>query len=145
MPEESFSHTATTSASLDEVWSALNRPQSWEAIPGVDHVLSSSIDSEGRLRGFTFESSVAARKYRGNADPAAWVEGRVMGWDITSSEVKGTIMVEISAANPGTRVKVDLTARSAGMLSSMFFPVIAKAIGSGFPRAVNNFAQGLDA
>jgi hypothetical protein len=36
-----------------------------------------------------------------------------------------------------------LEVESAGFLSSMFFPVIAGAIGSGLPRAVDEFAAAL--
>ena len=38
---------------------------------------------------------------------------------------------------------VSLRMESVGVLSSVFFPVIASAIGEGFPRTVQEFALGL--
>jgi hypothetical protein len=42
-----------------------------------------------------------------------------------------------------TTVTVTLHVESAGLLSAMFFPVIAGAIGKGLPGAVDGFVSGL--
>jgi len=49
----------------------------------------------------------------------------------------------LAPAEGGTAITVTLEVRSAGLLSSMFFPVIATAIGNGLPKSVEEFAVGL--
>ncbi|MGH8947506.1 MAG: hypothetical protein ACRDXF_01510, partial [Acidimicrobiia bacterium] len=64
-------------------------------------------------------------------------------WDIDSSEIKGKVAIEIGPQDAGTKVQVRLDVEGAGMLGSLFFPVIASAIGSGFPATVEEFVAGL--
>lgn len=143
MPTQTFTHEALTPASVEEVWAALQLPETWEAIPGVDHVVNPVVDEAGALRGFEFQSVAGGRPYVGKASPSGRVEGQLMSWDITTTELKGALSVEVVEGDDGTSVAVTLTIQSVGMLSSMFFPIIASALGSGFPRAVEGFAAGL--
>lgn len=144
MPTQTFTQTASTFASPKEVWIALQKPQTWEAIPGVDRVFDPVIDSVGALRGFSFESVAAGKTYLGQATPADRVEGESMTWNIKTSEVNGVLSVEIAPSETGSDLTVTLSVESLGILSSMFFPVIAGSIGSGFPEAVKGFAASLD-
>ncbi|HJQ75718.1 MAG TPA: SRPBCC family protein [Acidimicrobiia bacterium] len=143
MPSQTFSHSATAKTSVQAVWAALDRPGTWETIGGVDRVFEPVIDEAGRLRGFSFEAVAGGRRYLGSAAPWDRVEGEVIAWRIESSEVRGGIRVETAVAEGGTRIEVTLEIESTGVLSSIFFPVIAGAIGSGLPNAVENFAAGL--
>ena len=143
MPGKTFQHAAVTSASVSDVWKSLDEPATWEAIPGVDRVIDPVVDADGRLRRFSFESDVGGRKYLGEATPARREEGRLMAWDIDSSEIKGKVAIEIGPANDGTNVQVRLDVEGAGMLGSLFFPVIASAIGGGFAATVEEFVAGL--
>ena len=143
MPKQTFTHQALTSAPIEEVWEALQLPATWEAIPGVDKVVDPIVDEAGALRGFSFQSVAAGRPYVGKATPAGRVEGESMNWDIVTTELKGALAVRIAPGGTGTQVEVTLAMESIGMLSSMFFPVITSALGSGFPRAVEEFAAGL--
>ena len=143
MPGQTFQHAAVTSASVSDVWKALDEPGTWEAIPGVDRVIDPVVDADGRLRRFSFESDVGGRKYLGEATPARREEGRLMAWNIDSSEIKGKVAIEIAPEDQGTKVQVRLDVEGAGVLGSMFFPVIASAIGSGFPATVEEFVAGL--
>jgi len=143
MPGQSFVHAAVTPASVTDVWKSLDEPTTWEAIPGVNRVIDPMVDSVGRLRGFSFESDVGGRKYLGKATPARREEGRLIAWDIDSSEIKGKVAIEIGRQDDGTNVQVRLDVEGAGMLGSLFFPVIASAIGSGFAATVEEFVAGL--
>lgn len=143
MPSQTFSHAATANTSVRAVWEALDRPDTWEAIGGVDRVFDPVIDAEGRLRGFSFETVAGGRRHLGSAAPTDRVEGQVIAWRIESSEVRGGIRVELEAAEGGARIEVTLDIESAGVLSSMFFPVIAGAIRRELPNAVEDFAAGL--
>jgi carbon monoxide dehydrogenase subunit G len=143
MPGKTFQHAAVTSASVSDVWKSLDEPATWEAIPGVDRVIDPVVDADGRLRGFSFESDVGGRKYLGEATPNRREEGRLMAWDIDSSEIKGKVAIEIRQEGEGTNVQVRLDVEGTGMLGSLFFPVIASAIGSGFTATVEEFVAGL--
>lgn len=143
VPSQTFTHTSMAAVPIDQVWVSLDRPETWEAIGGVDRVFDPIIDAEGRLRGFSFDTVAAGRRYVGVATPNRRDEGRLMSWHIQNSEVRGTTTVELAAGEGGTIVSVTLDVESRGVLSGMFFPVIANAIGSGLPRAVDEFAAGL--
>ena len=144
MPSQTFTHRSTTSAPVSEVWSALDRPQTWEAIGGVDRVFDPEIDDEGLLQGFSFETVAGGKRYVGVATPHRRVTGETMAWEIANSEVRGVTSVELSGDGEWTVITVTLEVRSAGFLSSMFFPVITKAIGNGLPRSVDDFAASFD-
>ena len=65
---------------------------------------------------------------------------------LDTSEMAGTITVDLSQGNPGgTIVDVTLQLRSKGLLSSMFFPVVSRAIGGGLPDQVEAMAPQLSA
>lgn len=128
---------------MDEVWEALDRPQTWEAFGGVDRVYDPVVDADGRLHGFSFETRAGGRAYQGTATPHERIEGRKMAWHVQNSEVHGVTSVELQPGGSGTRIAVRLEVQSAGLLSSMFFPIIAGAIGNGLPKAVDEFAADL--
>ncbi len=144
MPKETFSHSAVTRATRTEVWEALDKPETWEGIGGVDRVIDPVIDDIGRLRGFTFETFVAGTKYLGEATLHAREEEQMMTLNIANSEIRGAIRVNLSDDGQGTLIRVTLDVESAGVLSGMFFPMIAKTIGSGLPRTVDEFAESFD-
>lgn len=144
VPAQSFRHSTTTPAAITEVWKALDRPTTWEAIPGVDRVTDPVFDHAGHLQGFSFESAVGGRNYRGWALPAIREEERLLGWDIGSSELKGRILVGLAPDADGTRVEISLDLEGAGFLGSLLFPAIATAIGREFSNTVEAFVAGLD-
>ncbi|MEX1126831.1 MAG: SRPBCC family protein [Acidimicrobiia bacterium] len=143
MPGKTFQQSAIAEAPIARVWIALNDPKSWESVPGVDRIVESVIDPEGQLQEFSFESEAAGKKYLGHATPAGREPEKMMAWDIETSEVRGRIVVSLSGADGETRVAVTLRLESVGVLSSVFFPVIASTIGDGFPKTVHDFAEGL--
>lgn len=143
VPSQTFSHQARTDATPEEVWRALDRAETWEAIGGVDRVFDPEVDDRGRLMGFSFETVTAGKRYLGVATPHERIEGELMAWNIQNSEVTGTTSVQIESSGEETMVSVTLVVKSAGLLSSMFFPVIAMAIGRGLPEAVDEFAERL--
>lgn len=143
MPSQTFTHTAAAVVPIHEVWASLDRPETWEAIGGVDRVFDPVIDEQGRLRGFSFDTVAAGKRYVGVATPHRREEHRLMSWHIQNSEVRGITTVELRPEESGTKVSVTLEVESRGLISGMFFPVIAGAIGNGLPTAVDEFARGL--
>ena len=142
MPSQTFTASAIAAAPADRVWATLDRPETWASIGGVDRVFDPKIDEHGRLRGFSFDTVAAGKRYVGTASPAARDEGREMAWHIANSEVKGVTTVTLAPQGSTTTITVRLDVESAGLLSAMFFPVIAGAIGNGLPNAVEDFADG---
>lgn len=144
MPSQTFSASSRTSAPIHEVWGALDRPQTWQAIGGVDRVFDPKIDDQGRLQGFSFETVAGGKPHIGTARPLQRVEGSTMAWSVKSPEVRGTTTVDLEndgdGDGDGTLVTVTVHVESVGFLSSMFFPVIAGALGKGLPTAVEEFA-----
>ena len=143
MPRESFSHTALTAAPRENVWEALDDPDTWNAIAGVERVHQPVIDEEGRLRGFLFDTVVGGIAYEGRATHHAREEGRLMSWNITNSQVTGQIRVELGEAPDGTLLMVTVDIASAGFLAGMFFNAIAKVVGDGLPETVETLAERL--
>lgn len=142
VPKDSFSHSAVAPAPVDEVWDALDQPETWEAIGGVNRVTEPVIDANGRLRGFSFEVLAAGKMYLGKAVPLNREYRELIAWDVETSEVRGRTTVELNQVESGTRITVTLEIESRGLLSTMFFPVIAGAIGNDLPRSVEEFAAG---
>lgn len=140
MPQETFTHTAIASAPAPEVFATLDEPSTWEEIGGVDRVTDPVIDSNGRLQGFSFEVRTAGKKYVGFATPHERTDGELMSWRVDTTEVRGTTSVALEPVDGGTEITVTLVVESKGLLSAMFFPVIASSIGTGLPRSVDEFA-----
>jgi carbon monoxide dehydrogenase subunit G len=140
---ETFNHSAIAAAARNEVWAALQKPETWEGIGGVENVHNPIVDADGSLQGFSFESVVGAKVYLGQAQRGRREEGRSMAWNIETSDIAGTVSVKLEDEGAGTRVDVTLEVESKGMLSNVFFPVISSTIGNGFPATVENFATSL--
>jgi len=143
VPSQTFTHRATADAPVDVVWARLDRPETWESIGGVDRVFDPAVDDEGRLQGFSFDTIAAGRQYVGTATSQDRVEGQRIAWRIENPAIRGVTTVELRSKDGGTSITVWLQVQSASLLSSMFFPVIAGAIGSGLPEAVEDFAATL--
>ncbi|MGA7280685.1 MAG: hypothetical protein WBZ40_02775 [Acidimicrobiia bacterium] len=143
MPSETFQHSGFTATDLSVVWAALDKPATWETVPGVDRVYDPVIDESGRLQGFMFESVAIGKTFIGRATPAARVERATMAWDILTTELKGLTTVEIQSSGEGTQVAVRLDVKSVGVLASIFFPVIVSNIGDGFSSTVESFVAAL--
>ncbi len=145
MPSESFRATATATASPADAWAALQRPETWEGIAGVDHVSHPVHDANGRLTGFTFAATVAGMQYPGESTVTVAEPPGHMRVELTTSELAATIDVRLRQADSSSHVRVDLSIHSRSFLAGMFFSSIAAAIGRGLPRAAEEFAQRLSA
>lgn len=143
MPKQTFSHSATASSSPDQVWAALQEPETWEAIGGVDRVSDPVIDEQGRLQGFSFLTSAGGMRFTGKATPHARDEGRMMSWWVDTQEVRGITSVTLTNSGGATVIEVTIELEAVGTLASMFFPIVAAAVGNGLPAAVNGFADRL--
>lgn len=123
------------------MFAALEEPATWEQVGGVDRVFDPVIDQDGRLQGFSFEVRAAGKNYIGSATPHDRRDNELMSWRVDTTEVMGVTSVALESVDGGTEIEVTLEVESKGLLSTMFFPVIAATIGSGLPRSVDEFAS----
>jgi len=138
MPSATFSQSVAIDVHPPEVWDQLQEPDVWATLGPVQKVWDPIVE-DGVLTGFTWSTDIGGKVYEGT--------GKVLGHHrpdryqllLDTSEMSGTITVELSPGNPGgTDAVVEIEIRSKGLLSSMFFPAIKNAIGSGFPQQVSD-------
>jgi len=139
VPSQTFTHSATAAVPAETAWSALQDPATWGAIGGVDEVYAARHGDDGTLVSYHFRASAGGQTYEGRAHTALAEPHRLMIVEVDTPELEGRIKVALDGGNPHTVVAVELTVRSKGMLATLFFPVVAAAIGSGFPTSVEDF------
>lgn len=143
MPAQTFRHVAIAETGAAEAWRALQLPDTWATIGGVDRIHSPRYLPDGDLAGYEFVVTVAGISYPGSAVTAVRRVPETMVMKISSPEMTGQIEILLTPAPAGTGVAVTLTARSRGFLSTLAFPLIAASIGRGLPENVERFAASL--
>ena len=145
MPSAAFHHTITIDAPPDDVWGRLQEPEIWRSVGPVQNLWDPEIE-DGVLAGFQWSTDIGGVVYKGTG--TATIKDRPEQYQLVldTSEMAGTITVDLSEGTPGeTIVDVTLELRSKGLLSSMFFPVVSRAIGGGLPAQVEDMAAQLSA
>ncbi len=145
MPSAVFHHTIKVDARADRVWDRLQEPDIWRSIGPVQNLWDPVVE-DGVLTGFRWSTDISGVVYQGTG--TATIQDRPDQYQLVleTSEMAGTITVDLSEGNPGgTIVDVTLELRSKGLLSSMFFPVVSRAIGGGLHDQVEDMAAQLSA
>ncbi len=140
MPAARFSHHAVSPADVDCAWAALQRATTWGQLAGVEDVSEAVHSPDGLLEQFLFVVAVAGQKYSGRATTVRRTPLEEMALRIRSSELEGTITVTLSPVEASTGLAVTLELAARGLLSTMFFPAITKAVGGGLPEQVDRLA-----
>lgn len=143
MPAASFRHSVTIAAPAHTVWERLMDAGTWENIGPVDRVWDPVHDG-GVLTGYRWSTEVGGRRFEGTARTTGHEAPHHFSIDLDAGEMAGTITIDLLEGNPATAMEVVLDFRTKGILSSMFFPLIRDAIGSGFAGQIEEFAAGLD-
>ena len=83
-------------------------------------------------------------------DGKAWVTGYdlISRYELTmdSSEIAGDVVATlVPTGDTSCDVTIEITFRTKGMLSAMFFPAIKSALSSGFPQQVEDIAVVVEA
>jgi hypothetical protein len=142
MPSAAFTHRIVIPRTSDEIWGELQHAETWSNIGPVEQVWDEVHDEAGHLERYRWSTSVGPRTYRGKADVIASEPGRLMRLALDAGEVVGTLTTALSENGDGTtHLEVTLEVVSRGALSTMFFPVVADAVGSGLPMQVERFAE----
>lgn len=140
MPQASFTHSVELTRPPNEVWVALQDAATWSGIGPVDDVWDPSHAADGTLESFRWSAHVGPTKYKGTAVVAAADGPRHMKLNLDSSEVKGSLVADIDGdSSPSLAVTLEVVSK--GAMASLFFPIIAEAIGRGLPEQVERFAD----
>lgn len=143
MPTSTFHHSVTVDATREEVWDSLQEPDAWRAVGPVQELWDPAIE-DGVLTGFKWSTNLGGVVYKGTGVAVDATKPDHYSLMLDTSEMAGTITVDLSEANPGgTDVDVTVELQSKGLLSSLFFPVVSKAIGDGLEDQIEEMADRL--
>ena len=143
MPSATFTETVTIDSDPADVWDQLQEPDVWASLGPVQKVWD-PIFADGVLTGFTWSTDIGGKVYEGTGKAISFQRPDRYELVLDTSEMSGTITADLSPANPGgTEAVVSIELKSKGLLSSMFFPAIKNAIGSGFPGQVSDMGERL--
>lgn len=143
MPSATFSHTVQTDASAEAAWAALQDPNTWLSIGPVSSVSNPVLRPDGTLAGFDWVADVGGKGYDGKAVGGDYEAPHRFTMTMDTSEIAGDVIASISESDETVEVAVQITFRTKGMLSSMFFPAIRTALSSGFPRQIEDLVASI--
>jgi carbon monoxide dehydrogenase subunit G len=140
MPSDTFSHTATVSATPKSIYSALQHPETWKGIGPIDDVWDATHERD-MLAGFKWSARAAGKSWEGTARRGADRGAAEMTLNLDSSEIAGAITVTLQPEGDSTALTVKLSARSKGLLAGMFWGVVADTFRKGMAAQVEAFSQ----
>jgi hypothetical protein len=143
MPAATFSHTVAVDATVDAAWAALQDPDTWANIGPVSAVSNPAYRDDGTLASFDWIADIGGKKYDGAATGGEYDLNERFTMVLETSEIAGDVIATIAEGNPHIDVTVEITFRTKGMLSAMFFPAIKQALSSGFPQQVEDIAAAI--
>ena len=143
MASAEYTHSVTVRTTQDTVWTSLQSADTWADIGPVDRVWDPVVDNDV-LMGYRWATDIGGRTYEGTARTVDHTRPSRFSMVLDAGEMAGTIGIDLAPNEIGTHLEVSLLIESRGMLSSLFFPAIKNAIGSGFPDQVEGMAQHLE-
>lgn len=143
MPSARFTHSTHADTTLAVAWEAMQRPETWASLAGVEEITDPEFGLEGCLSAYAFTARVAGQIYPGRASTVVSDPPDQMAVRIATSELDGTLNTRLLDASNGITVEVTLELTSKSLLASMFFPVLSTAVGNGLPGQVVAFAAQL--
>ena len=144
MPREAFQATATTTSAPEVCWKAMQQPDVWEGIAGVEKVTDPEVHPDGSLARFRFAATVAGKSYPGVAEVVESIPGGFMTLQLSTSELTATIALSLVGADQGTHLTIDVNIRTTTFMAGLFFPVVADVMRRGLPTAAEDFADRID-
>jgi hypothetical protein len=138
MPAATFTHTVASTASVDDAWAALQQPDTWAGIGPVSSVSDPEYVADGTLSAFRWIAILGGKAYHGTAETTSYQAPERFELTMDNSEIAGDVVARIEAADSGCLVTVEITFRTKGMLSAMFFPAIKTALAAGFPQQIED-------
>ncbi|MGI9584858.1 MAG: SRPBCC family protein [Acidimicrobiia bacterium] len=143
MPSETFSHTVDIDVPTATAWAALQDPDIWSSIGPVSSVSNPAYRDDGTLASFDWVADIGGKKYDGAAIGGDYVINEEYTLTLDTSEIAGDVIATLDGTADTTSVTIEITFRTKGMLSAMFFPAIKQALASGFPGQVEDIAASI--
>jgi hypothetical protein len=143
MPSATFTHSVTTSASIEQSWAALQDPATWANIGPVASVSDPVYADDGTLTAFSWVADIGGKKYDGEAETTSYELPNIFELTLDTSEIAGDVVATLASVDGGCEVTVEITFRTKGMLSAMFFPAIKSALASGYPQQIEDLVNGV--
>jgi len=143
MPEATFTHGVVTTATVEQSWMALQNPETWSNIGPVSSVSDPEYGDDGTLLRFNWVANIGGKTYPGVAQTTAHSEPNSFELTMDTSEIAGDITATLAPVDGGCDVTIEITFRTKGMLSAMFFPAIKQALASGFPQQIEDLVVGI--
>jgi hypothetical protein len=140
---EYFFHRALVATHVERVWRELQKPSTWKQIGGVDEISDEQFDEHQDLVGYRFTIVIAGTDYQGVATRTLAERGKLMVMSIDSSQLTGEIGVALAPDGQTTGIELSMAMASKGLLASMFFPAIVKAVAGGFDATAAEFVNSL--
>jgi len=138
MPAATFTHTVSTSATVDEAWASLQKPTTWSNIGPVASVADPEYAEDGTLIRFNWVADIGGKTYDGVATTTSYTKPNRYELTMDTSEIAGDVVATLEPETPGSRVTIAITFRTKGILSAMFFPAIKQALATGFPQQIED-------
>jgi hypothetical protein len=104
----------------------------------VSSVSDAEYASDGTLSTFRWVANLGGKAYHGTAETTSYQAPERFELTMDNSEIAGDVVARIEAADSGCLVTVEITFRTKGMLSAMFFPAIKTALAAGFPQQIED-------
>ena len=139
MPSDTFSHTVTITKDPVVVIAALEEVETWKGLGPIDKVWDERVEKD-RLTGFRWSARAAGRTFDGTADRVGDPGNGSMQLDLSSSDVTGTITVDVAPDSSGSTMTVAMTVRSNSLMAGVFWGPISDALRTGLPDQVESFA-----
>ena len=138
MPAATFTHSVATSASVDQTWDALQDPETWSKIGPVAAVSDPTHADDGTLASFSWVADLGGKAYPGIAKTTSHIKPERFELTMDTSEIAGDVIATLVPTDHGCDVTVEITFRTKGMLSAIFFPAIKQALASGYPQQIED-------
>ncbi|MEN8238774.1 MAG: SRPBCC family protein [Actinomycetota bacterium] len=145
MAQATFSHTVNIAVSNQQAWDALQNHHTWANIGPVSSVSNPVNQPDGILKSFDWVADVGGKAYDGKAWATAYDALNTYNLTMDTSEIAGDVAATIAPLGDSCDVTIQITFRTKGMLSAMFFPAIKTALASGFPQQVEDLATAVEA
>ena len=143
MPSQVFTAHAVAKAEARQVWSALQNPETWREIGGVNEVANPTFDEVG-LTGYDFTVTAGGKSYGGQARRVEASAHQRMVMKIATDQLDGQVTVDLGPLDAHTEVGVTMEIASRGFLAGVMFSVISNSVAKGYDAAVERFVDSLD-
>ena len=144
MPSEAFQATATTTSAPEISWTAMQQPDVWEGIAGVEKITDPEFHPDGSLARFRFGVTAAGKSYPGVAEVVESIPGDSMTLQLSTSELAATVALSLEGAAQGTHLRIHVNIRTTTFMAGLFFPVVADVMRRGLPTAAEDFARRIE-